>query len=376
VSIARWLLVAAVLACGTSAARVDTLAAESVSGSCRPAPIVPGVTEGGSAPGTVATSVGTVRAILLLVHASDVAPDASTSGPQDVFDAAGAWFRAVSYGQLDFRAETLQRWLPLPATSRTYGEDAGRYFRDAVAAADPYVDFSRFEIVYLAPPSTVPETTTSAILNGFGVRADGREIRFWVPWEGGFAASTGDPRYVVHETGHLLGLADLYVRGTPQSFHRWDVMAGARWPSELYAWHRWKLGWLDANQVVCIAGKTTRVVTIGSLERPGGTKAAFVKRGPRVTAVEVRERAGYDATLCETGVLVYEVDQTQFRRGPIRLHAAQPDRSPPARDCGGTWNAPFDRASGERRTLRLAGLRVDVLAKLADGSFRVRIARR
>jgi hypothetical protein len=95
-----------------------------------------------------------------------------------------------------------------------------------------------------------------------------------------------------------------------------------------------------------------------------------------VTAVEVRAREGYDATLCETGVLVYEVDQTPFRRSPIRLHAAQPDRSPPGPDCAGMWNAPFDRAAGERRALRLAGLRVEVLARLPDGSYRLRVAAR
>lgn len=376
VGITRWLLIAAVLSCTASVAHVRATAAEIASSGCHPAPAVPGVTEGASLPGTVAPSLGTVRAILLLVHTSDASPDESVAGPAALFDAASAWFRTVSYGRLDFRAETLPRWLSLPATSREYLANPGRYLRDAVAKADPLVDFSRFDVVYLAPSSTIPETATSAVLNSFGVRADGREVKFWVPWEGGFAASTGEPATVIHETGHLLGLADLYVRGVPSSFHRWDVMAGARWPSELFAWHRWKLGWLDPGQVVCVVGRKTLVATLTPIEQPGGAKAVFVKRGSRITAVEVRARAGYDTTLCETGVLVYEVDQTPFRRSPIRVHAAHTDRFPPARNCGGTWNAPFDRARGELRTLRLSGLRLDVLAKLADGSYRVRVATR
>ena len=298
------------------------------------------------------------------------------AGPQGLFDAASVWFRTVSYGRLDFRAETLPRWLSLPLTSREYLNDPAQYLRDAVAAADPSVDFSRFDVVYLAPASKTTETATSAILNSFGVSADGREVRFWVPWGGGFAAS-GDapPQGLIHETGHLLGLPDLYIRGVPSSFHRWDVMAGARWPSELFAWHRWKLGWLDAGQIVCVVGRRTVTTTLAPIERPGGVKAVFVKTDEdRMIAVEVRARLGYDATLCETGVLAYQVDQTPFRRAPVRIYAAQPDRQPPRSTCAGTWNAPFDRARGEVATLRFPGFRLDVLAKLGDGSYRVRVS--
>jgi len=248
VDIARWLLVAAVLACAASAARVSALAAEGAPSRCRPAPTVPGVTEGKSLPGTVAPSIGTLRAVLLLVHASDAPPDESIAAPESLIDAASAWFRAVSYGRLDFRVKTVPRWLPLPARSTDYVADAGRYLADAVAAADPFVDFSQVDVIYLAPSSRTPVTAISAILNGFGVRADGEEIRLWVPFAAGFA-DTGDAATLLHETGHLLGLPDLYLARSPSTFHRWDLMA-ARWPSELLAWHRWKLGWLDAGQIV------------------------------------------------------------------------------------------------------------------------------
>ena len=334
------------------------------------------MTEGESLPGTVAPSVGTLRAILLLVHPSDAPPDASVAGPDVFFAAAASWFRTVSYGRLEFRPETLPRWLSLPATSRAYLADPPRYLRDAVAAADPFVDFSQFDVVYLAPASNTPETATSAILNSFGVRADGRDVAFWVPWEAGFATSAGEPEHLVHETGHLLGLPDLYVLGVPSSFHHWDVMAGGRWPSELFAWHRWKLGWLDKRQIVCVTGRTRRVVTLSPLERPGGTKAVFVKRGNRVLALEVRAREGYDRDRCETGVLVYEVDQTPFRRSPIRLLA--PPSSPPRRGCGELWNAPFRIGRGEARRLELdlSRFRFELLARLPDGSYRVRITAR
>lgn len=111
---------------------------------------------------------------------------------------------------------------------------------------------------------------------------------------------------------------------------------------------------------------------LSPVERPGGAKAVFVKRGSRVLAVEVRTRTGYDRTLC---VLVYEVDQTPFRRAPVRVLAAQGDSRPPGSSCGARWNAPFDVGRSEVHSLRLEDVRIDALARRADGSYRVRVSR-
>ena len=340
---------------------------------CAPAPTVIGVTEGRSVPGTVAPSLGKLRAAMLLVHAADVPPDDSVAAPTALLDDAAAWFGSVSYGRLELEVETPPRWLRLPASSAAYLDEPARYLADAVAAADPFVDFSKVDVVYLAPASRTPETRTSAILNGFGVRADGREIRLWVPWQAGFTHETNtDPWILIHETGHLLGLPDLYTTGAPSTFHTWDVMA-ARYPAELLAWHRWKLGWIDQSQIVCLTRRARRTVRLTPIERAGGIKALFLKRGAKVLAVEVRARVGYDRTLCDTGVLVYEVDQTPFKRAPTRIHAAQRDR--PRRGCASKWNAPFDVARGEVGTYRLSsyGIRLELLARLPDGSYRVRV---
>jgi M6 family metalloprotease-like protein len=371
--IARVIVVVALVAAALTATVEPARTTTRHTGACRPAPSVAGVTEGRSLPGTVAPHIGTIRAALLLVHAADASPDESTAPPWALIDAARAWFRRVSYGRLELRVDAIPKWLALPGGSSDYVADGEQYLRDVVAAADPYVDFREFDVVYIAPSSSTPETATSAILNGFGVRADGREIRLWIPFEAGFAGGTSsDPFILLHETGHLLGLPDLYTRGSAAGFHRWDIM-GARYPGELVAWHRWKLGWLDASQIVCMTRESRTTTVLTPIERAGGRKAIFVKRGSHVLAVEVRARIGYDATACESGVLVYEVDQTPFQRLPVRIYAAQPDREPPRRDCAALWNAPFDVARGEVRRLRLPGVRVDVLARLADGSYRVRV---
>ncbi len=373
----RSLLVVSLFTCVVATMRIDAPTADAAPSPCHPAPTAPAVTEGRSLPGTVGPSIGTLRAVMLLVHASDARPDESVAAPEQLFDAAEEWFRAVSYGRLSLRVDTVPRWLALPRSSAEYLADPRAYLTHAVAAADPYVDFSAVDVVYLAPSSTTPQTASFALLNGFGVRADGREVRLWIPFGAGFASSTGEAESLLHETGHLLGLPDLYVRNLNASFHRWDVMA-ARWPSELLAWHRWKLGWLDESQIVCVTRRSTRSATLAPVERPGGTKAIFVKRGNRVLAIEVRARAGYDRALCQTGVLVYEVDQTPFSKRPVRVYAAQADRRAPARDCGGTWNAPFALGRREVSKLRLTvwGVELELLAKFPDGSYRVRVTNR
>ena len=369
----------AVLACVAGGIARTSTAEKTLSTAraCAPlTPAVPGVTEGQSQAGTVGPPRGTLRAALLLVQPADTPPDDSVAPPETLLDGAAEWFRSVSYGRLQFEVETVPRWLPLPRTSVQYLEDPEAYLRDAVAAADPFLDFSKIDVVYLSPASRTPETRTSAVLYGFGVHADGREIRLWVPWQAGFAAQENTDSYaLIHETGHLLGLPDLYSQGASSTFHRWDVMA-ARWPSELLAWHRWKLGWLDPGQIVCLARMRRRTVTLAPVERPGGVKAVFVKRGTRVLAIEARARLGYDRTLCDTGVLVYEVEQAQFKRAPIRVHQAKRDAvSPPRRDCAAKWNAPFEIGRGEVRKYRLTsfGVSLELLARRPDGSYRIRI---
>jgi M6 family metalloprotease-like protein len=324
----------------------------------------------------VAPALGVLRAALLLVHASDTPPDDPAAVARGTFDAAAAWLRTVSYGRLALRVQPTPRSLPLPAPSAVYAADPERYLRDAVAAADPYVNFSQVDIAYVAPASRTPATAnTSAFLNGFGVHADGKEIRLWIPWGAGFASEEGTPGHLLHETGHLLGLPDLYASGAFVTFHRWDVMA-ARWPAELLAWHRWKLGWLDEGAIVCVTGRATRTVILSPIERRGGRKAIFVKRGRHVVAVEVRARESYDRTLCETGVLVYAVDQTPFKRRPVQIFPAQFDADPPRGDCGGQWNAPLEIGRGERRKLTLQDATVELLGKRADESYRVRVRAR
>jgi M6 family metalloprotease-like protein len=344
------------------------------SGPCAPAVPVAGATEGLSLPGTVARSTGDLRAVQLLVDFPDAPAGYSVSEHQSVFAPANDWFRAVSYSRLRLTVTSTSRWLRLPLRSSQYQSDAARLLADAVAAADAEIDFSKIDIVYVVPVEGADYNATFAVLNGFGVHADGVEIKYWVAWGNGFGRNSTFSGGLIHETGHLLGLPDLYQARRFRSFHFWDVMTD-RWPSELFAWHRWKLGWLDPAQIACLPRTGKRTITLAPIEQPGGMKAVIVPRRNRALVTEVRQRIGYDKDRCDTGVLIYEVDTTPFKRGPIVIHAAHGERERPA--CGPYWHAPYDRGRGEVKTFRLPewGLRIDVVARAAGGSYRLRVSR-
>jgi M6 family metalloprotease-like protein len=339
---------------------------------CEPSPTFPAVTAGRSAPGTVAPSTGVLRAGLLTVDFPNAVANYPAEEHLAPVEQAAAWYRTVSGGRLTLAVTGLDRWLRLPLRSEAYAQDPSRYFAHAIAAADPYFDFTQVDVVYLVPVEGAIgwESLSSAVLNSFGVHADGKEVRFWVAFSNGSGRADPYPWLLIHETGHLLGLPDLYTPRAPSSFHRWDVMAG-RFPAELFAWHRWKLGWLDPTQVVCVTGRADQRVTLEPLGRSGGLKAILVRRGNEVVVAEVRERLGYDAGLCRPGVLVYRVNTTPLRRTPVQLFSALSTPRSRLGQCGQAWNATF--RVGSSFWLAAWRLRVSVLARLQDGSYRVRV---
>ncbi|MFD7342136.1 hypothetical protein ACFV98_40180 [Streptomyces violascens] len=103
-------------------------------------------------PGRWTHSTGTVKALTLFVDFPDV-PD--TEGVQARYDrffpAAAEYFKAASYGRLDYRPEPVMKYLRMPKPFTAYGLKRGASYdarialvKDAIAAADPDVDFSTY----------------------------------------------------------------------------------------------------------------------------------------------------------------------------------------------------------------------------------------
>jgi M6 family metalloprotease-like protein len=280
--------------------------------------------------------------------------------------------------------------------------DRAAYLRDAFAAADGEVDFSRYDVVYFVADPDAPGVDSDAtkVVNlETPIHVDGTDVRRVVTV---FERHPPDRLVLAHETGHIFDLPDLYHRpvdgkGDWDTYvGDWDLM-GSQFglAPDLFAWHKWKLGWLDPRQVACVRGTEPVRLTLEPLAAgPGipvqgtagapafglghGTKLAVVRTGPdSELAFEARGRAGNDREACRQGILVYRVHSgAESGGGPVEVVDAHPGTEacwensvyPPLADAPVTL--------GESFTVPGDGVRVEVEDRTASGAWTVTITPR
>ncbi|MFC9649797.1 MULTISPECIES: M6 family metalloprotease domain-containing protein [unclassified Streptomyces] len=335
-------------------------------------------------------------AVMIFLSFPDSAPLADPAElAADHFPATSRFYEQASYGKFALRAHPQLQWFRMPHASTDYGirrdwEPARRtaYLRDALAAADPAVDFSRYDVVYLVADPDAPGVDSDAtkVVNfDRPMRADGTDIRRIVTV---FERHPPDRNVLAHETGHVFDLADLYHRPTDGRgdwdtyVGDWDVM-GSQFgmAPDLFGWHKWKLGWLDQRQVRCVPPTGTSLLTlepIAAAPTPGGsagTRLAVVRTGRNTAlAIEARAATGNDLHTCTEGVLIYRVrGETASGGGPVEVVDTHPggegcwDRSvyPPLAD------APL--GVGETFTVEQERTRVEVADRTPTGAWTVKI---
>ncbi|MEU0664170.1 M6 family metalloprotease domain-containing protein [Streptomyces lavendulocolor] len=274
-------------------------------------------------------------------------PDApATDTPGDLYEAlvpgAADFYRSSSYRKLrlSVNADT-SRFYRMPASSDSYGYRRGlsssaheRYIQDALRAVGHSVDFSGSHLLYIVPTSAAKDISFSPTFMGPVQAADGAVLARTVTF--GQDMTRWGPKVVIHETGHALGMPDLYSfsGGASHAFvGGWDVMGliSGHSPDHL-AWHKWQLEWLTNTQVDCVTRPGTTTHTITPVENAGGTKMTVIKTGRnRAVVVEVRSRNGLNYQSCSTGVLIYTVDTaTPSGSGPVRVSDSRRNTG-----CGG-----------------------------------------
>ncbi|OIJ62835.1 M6 family metalloprotease domain-containing protein [Streptomyces mangrovisoli] len=324
----------------------------------------------------------------------------------DHFPATSRFYERASYGRFTVRPHPLDHWIRMPKPSTSYAiqrdwaaSDRTAYLHDALAVADPQVDFSRYAIVYLVADPDAPGVDSDAtkVVNlDTPLRADGTDIRRVVTV---FEKHPPDRLVLAHETGHVFDLPDLYHRpvdgkGDWDTYvGDWDLM-GSQFglAPDLFAWHKWKLGWLRPQQVVCVRGVApTRLtleplsagpgVTVGHAAGPPafgagtGVKLAVVRTGAdSVLAFEVRVAAGNDTSTCREGVLVYRVRSgAASGDGPIQVIDAHPRTEACWENSVYPALADAPVGLGESFTVPGDGVRVKVDGRTASGSWTVTI---
>jgi M6 family metalloprotease-like protein len=281
-------------------------------------------------------------------------------------------------------------------TSTSYGitnccpkQEMHDFMAEAVALADPFVDYTKYDAVFLiASETSAFNITLWRAFPGEGVTtADGKEIRFGT-WAPGYLPSSDviqAHNIFTHESGHMLGVPDEYGRTCPTcpDSHDfagyWTVMDQTVPGAHLFAWDKWNLGWLDTTQLRGLSAPGTLETTITPLELSGGVKAVFAPVTSTLAYVmEVRQPIGEDNDICAKGVLVYTVDSTiENGMGSVRIKPAQVgmDSSKLVR-CGPLYAAPFDLGAGNVAAFEDASVKLEVLVANADGSYRVRVTKK
>jgi M6 family metalloprotease-like protein len=335
-------------------------------------------------------------AVMIFLSFPDSAPLADPAElAADHFPATARFYESASYGKFRLRSYPQPRWSRMPHSSTSYGirrdwEPARRtaYLRDALAVADPSVDFSRYDIVYLVADPDAPGVDSDAtkVVNfDRPMRADGKDIKRIVTV---FERHPPDRNVLAHETGHVFDLADLYHRPSDDKgdwdtyVGDWDVMGSQFGLSpDLFGWHKWKLGWLDRRQVSCVAPSGTSLLTLEPVaavpELGGGTatRLAVVRTGREsALAIEARAATGNDLHTCTEGVLIYRVRGTRASGGgPVEVV----DTHPHSQACWGRsvypplGDAPL--GVGETFTVPGEGTRVEVADRTSTGAFTVKI---
>ncbi|MEU8706026.1 M6 family metalloprotease domain-containing protein [Streptomyces sp. NPDC048565] len=358
------------------------------------------MSEGMPTPPGYARSTGRIKALNLMIDFPDAqATEPASDRLEEFFPQTSDWYRTSSYGRLTYVPEApVKDWLRMPKPFSEYGIERGSPYepgyremvKDLVSVADPKVDFSAYDLVnVLATPNAGPsalDTVLSVTFSGNDDApfADGTPLAntsfvYSRQDDGsGSYAKTGY-RVLPHENGHVFGLPDLYTMEGGGSVGHWDIMSedwGAN--NDFLGWHKWKLGWLDSDQISCAAMPGTSEHTLGPLATPGGPKLAFVPVSAESGyAVEVRTAEGNDEAVCRPGVLIYKVSSdVDTGRGPVSVEDS-------TEDSGGCTRRPNVHAElsdapfqpGETFTDRTDGIRISVLDKDADGNYRVRITR-
>ncbi|MFF4542823.1 M6 family metalloprotease domain-containing protein [Streptomyces sp. NPDC001406] len=348
-----------------------------------------------------------MSAVMVFLSFPDATPRTTPAElTADHFPATSRFFEQASYGKFTLVPHPLTHWLRMPHPSTSYAirrdwnpSRRAAYLRDAFAVADREVDFSRYGVVYFVADPDAPGVDSDAtkVVNlDTPAHVDGTDVRRVVTV---FEHHPPDRLVLAHETGHVFDLPDLYHRpadgkGDWDTYvGDWDLMGSQFGLSpDLFAWHKWKLGWLDPRQVTCVRGAGPTRLTLEPLAAgPGtpvtaasgapafglgdGTKLAVVRTGAdSVLAFEARGPAGNDHATCREGVLVYRVrGEAASGGGPVEVVDAHPHTEACWEDSVYAPLADAPVGLGESFTVSGEGVKVEVEGRTASGAWTVKI---
>ncbi len=270
-------------------------------------------------PDIYASALGTVSIKVLFVDFPDAPAIATPAAVLDEIDDWADFYTANAYGRMTLQFDAVENWYRMDENSDTYlGEDGAwdTMVSDAIVAADPDTDFSTADAVYVITSDAVDyDNSFHSIIDD--VPADGVMLSNVAVSSEDYFTDEFVHQIIAHELGHVLGLIDLYPsEDDPVETYvgEFDVM-GNLWgrAPEFFAYHRWRLGWLDDDQIHCFQEDEEDFAYISAIEDEGGPKAIIIPvNDHQLIVVESRRARGYDSALLDDGgqegALVYTID--------------------------------------------------------------------
>ncbi len=303
-----------------------------------------------------APSTGTVEIAVLFADYSNARATTSPDQQLALLEAAtmSQYFSEVSYGQMELVVKPYATWINLPESSGHYSgligdgsDEAERtLIQDVVALADPNVDFSTTDAVFvIANPQASDGTDgpwlVSVAEDTQGIQADGATIRSGLIL-GTSVQDPSDPllaealrnnvfsrylaltmtlmRHGYRDRDIYPNLTDDERNAATGSFSIMAAATDAAHAPGMFAFERWQLGWLNDTQIFCQTGGE-ETTDLAAIEQADGTKAVMVPLGERAAlVVESRRASGVDQELVKEGALVYTVNTAVEQDGaPIRV---------------------------------------------------------
>ena len=274
-------------------------------------------------------AVGAVKAVMVFVDFPDVPGTASPDEVrQCVVGESAEWFRRESYGRLRFSVDTpVLEWRRMPHAATAYekigsnGAEHASYITIALQLfAAEEIDFEQYQIAYIVAAETPNDARYIGVLAlsptlsaGIPIATNHGVVHHAVTF--GRDSYHRGFRVLVHETGHLFGLPDLY-RFHPDPTGEWltpagawDIMCDLDHSWHFIGWHKYKLGWLDESQLIYFSSGELSV-RLTTLESAQGIKMIVLpsEHSSQLYIVEIAQPLGDDEPFRDKGLLIYAVD--------------------------------------------------------------------
>ena len=273
-------------------------------------------------------ATGDRKSIVLFVDFPDLPADqrAISVWKQTQVPWAEKALAAMSYGRYKLKYELQEKFYRIstpygayikseagnaPGSIPAQALETNKLLTDAIVAADPDIDFSKYDFVNVVTPTFKPKTEGGAS-GGQGFSADGRTsfLAILGPIDEYLDDST-KKNWLLHETGHLLGLNHIYAGARGPA--GWDVMGNVFGMDDFLGFNKYFLGWIEENQVNCISASSSKesihlLTPVGTTST--GTKIAMIKISQsNGVVVELRRKTELDnLSEANSGVIVYTLD--------------------------------------------------------------------